>query len=60
MQAVGALGVVGGSQLTNLQGFKLLTQINGSLTVAFNPRLKNLYGLGPEGTGEGTVGTDSV
>ncbi|KAF5829945.1 hypothetical protein DUNSADRAFT_15282 [Dunaliella salina] len=48
LKSVGALGIVGGSQLKNLEGMLYLTEIKGSLTVAFCPRIKSLKGLGPE------------
>ena len=51
-QAVGALGIVGATQLADLQGLNSLEDINGSLTIGFCPRIKNLKGLAPEGTSE--------
>eukprot|EP00983_Pelagomonas_calceolata_P098562 1158365-Pelagomonas_calceolata.AAC.16 len=48
LQSVGSLGIVGGSQLKSLEGMLHITEVKGSLTVSFCPRIKSLKGLGPE------------
>jgi len=48
MQSVGALGIIGGSQLLDLEGFRELNEVKGSFTVGFCPRIKTLKGLGPD------------
>lgn len=48
LKSVGSLGIVGGSQLKSLEGMLHITEVKGSLTVSFCPRIKSLKGLGPE------------
>lgn len=41
--------------MTSLKGLETLESVKGSLTVAFNSRIKNLEGLAPEGASKSII-----